>query len=236
LDTDHLNTPRLVADATGTTVWRWDQAEPFGNNPADEDPDSNSVAFDLPLRLPGQRYDKESGLHYNYFRDYDTGIGRYVQSDPIGLRGGINTYGYVEGKPLEFVDPVGLVKWEGVVTIAFVDVMRKKSFYAAGPHKGEWALTSECVRGVKWRVTVEEKGWGMAIGRSLTGRLDGSTSTTTLDDGLDYINPYIQRSVLVAVCEFACVYGEFEIRSRRCARQLGRLVTQHWLGNCRPHR
>ena len=59
---DHLNTPRLVADATGTTVWRWDQAEPFGNNPADEDPDANSIAFDPPLRLPGQYNDKETGL------------------------------------------------------------------------------------------------------------------------------------------------------------------------------
>jgi RHS repeat-associated protein len=81
---------RLVADATGTTVWRWDQAEPFGNNPADEDPDANSVAFDLPLRLPGQYFDKETNLHHNYFRDYDPGIGRYIQSDPIGLDGGIN--------------------------------------------------------------------------------------------------------------------------------------------------
>ena len=70
-DADHLNTPRLVADATGTTVWRWDQAEPFGANPVDEDPDANSVAFDLALRLPGQQYDEETGLHYNYYRDYD---------------------------------------------------------------------------------------------------------------------------------------------------------------------
>lgn len=105
---DHLNTPRLVADATGTTVWRWDQAEPFGNNPADEDPDANSVAFDLPLRLPGQYFDKETNLHYNYFRDYDTSTGRYVQSDPIGLEGGINTYGYASSDPLIRVDPTGL--------------------------------------------------------------------------------------------------------------------------------
>ena len=72
-------------------MWRWDQAEPFGNNPADEDPDANSVAFDLPLRLPGQRYDKETGLHYNYFRDYDPGLGIYKQSDLIGLYCGLNT-------------------------------------------------------------------------------------------------------------------------------------------------
>jgi len=89
-------------------VWRWDQSEPFGNNPADEDPDANSVAFDLPLRLPGQRYDKETGLHYNYFRDYDPSLGRYGESDLIGLGGGVNTYAYVMGDPLRYFDPAGL--------------------------------------------------------------------------------------------------------------------------------
>jgi RHS repeat-associated protein len=107
IHTDHLNTPRLVADSTGTTVWRWDQAEPFGNNPADENP-SGLGAFDLPLRLPGQRYDAETGLHYNYFRDYDPSIGRYGESDPIGLRGGLNTYAYVDNSPLREIDVFGL--------------------------------------------------------------------------------------------------------------------------------
>jgi len=88
-------------------VWRWDQQEPFGNNAADEDPDANSVAFDLPLRLPGQRYDKETGLHYNYFRNYDPSLGRYGESDPLGLKGGLNTYAYVGGSPIARVDPLG---------------------------------------------------------------------------------------------------------------------------------
>jgi RHS repeat-associated protein len=105
---DHLNTPRLVADATGTTVWRWDQAEPFGSNPANDDPDGNAVAFDLPLRLPGQRYDAETALHYNYFRDYDPSLGRYGESDPVGLLGGLNTYAYVLGSPIRYNDPLGL--------------------------------------------------------------------------------------------------------------------------------
>jgi RHS repeat-associated protein len=89
-------------------VWRWDQQEPFGNNVADENP-SGLGTFDLPLRLPGQYFDKETGQQYNYFRDcYDPTMGRYCQSDPIGLRGGLNTYAYVSNNPLTSTDPLGL--------------------------------------------------------------------------------------------------------------------------------
>jgi RHS repeat-associated protein len=110
-----------VANAAGTTVWRWDQQEPFGSNPADENPSGLGV-FDLPLRLPGQYLDKETNLHYNYFRDYDPATGRYVQSDPIGLAGGLNPYLYVGGNPISYVDPKGEITLAafavGVVTAA----------------------------------------------------------------------------------------------------------------------
>ncbi len=60
-------------------------------------------------RYPGQLYDVESGLHYNYFRDYEAATGRYVESDPIGLRGGNNTYSYVRSAPLTSFDKFGLI-------------------------------------------------------------------------------------------------------------------------------
>ena len=87
-------------------MWRWDQQEPFGVNVPDENP-SGLGTFDLPLRLPGQYFDKETNLHYNYYRDYDPGIGRYEESDPIGLKGGLTTYAYANGNPLSLIDPTG---------------------------------------------------------------------------------------------------------------------------------
>jgi RHS repeat-associated protein len=103
---DHLNTPRVITNQAGQVVWRWDQTEPFGADPPNENP-SGLGTFIYNLRLPGQHFDKETNLHYNYFRDYDPGIGRYVQSDPIGLPGGINTYAYANLNPLSYVDPTG---------------------------------------------------------------------------------------------------------------------------------
>ena len=109
---DHLNTPRLIANQQGQTVWRWDQDEPFGVNVPNENP-SGLGAFEFPLRFPGQYADKETGLAYNMARDYASETGRYVQSDPIGLRGGLNTYAYVDGSPLRSIDPRGLESlWE----------------------------------------------------------------------------------------------------------------------------
>jgi RHS repeat-associated protein len=95
-------------NAAAVQVWRWDR-DPYGAFVPNEDPDGdgNLVRFDL--RFPGQVLDRETGLHYNYFRDYDPAIGRYVQSDPIGLIGGINTYAYALSDPLRTVDPTGLI-------------------------------------------------------------------------------------------------------------------------------
>ena len=107
IHTDQLDTPRVVTDTGGNVVWKWDNADPFGANMANENP-NGAGTFSFNLRFPGQYYDKETNLHYNVNRDYDPAIGRYVQSDPIGLGGGINTYTYVDGDPLSYVDLFGL--------------------------------------------------------------------------------------------------------------------------------
>jgi RHS repeat-associated protein len=70
-------------------------------------------SFIYNLRFPGQYYQAETGLNYNYLRDYDPLTGRYVESDPSGLRGGINTYVYVEDDPIDGIDPFGRAKIHG---------------------------------------------------------------------------------------------------------------------------
>ena len=88
--TDQLGTPRQVMDSRGVTVWQWD-GEAFGNTPPNANPGGQGD-FVFNLRFPGQYFDAETNLNYNYARDYDPTTGRYVESDPIGLNGGINTY------------------------------------------------------------------------------------------------------------------------------------------------
>lgn len=113
---DHLDTPKQLIDPTldvattkGRVLWRW-EGEAFGNSPADEDADNNGTKLTYNLRFPGQYADTETNRFYNYYRDYDPALGRYIESDPIGLEGGINTYGYVEGNPTLFSDPLGLFR------------------------------------------------------------------------------------------------------------------------------
>lgn len=107
--TDHLQTPRAVISfASSQVVWSWNPG-PFGTGAPNENPSgAPGQSFTLNLRFPGQYFDVETGVSYNYFRDYDSKTGRYLQSDPIGLAGGINTYAYVGGNPVSFIDPMGL--------------------------------------------------------------------------------------------------------------------------------
>lgn len=98
---DHLNTPQVITDESGTIVWETEYKS-FGETTITTETVSNN------FRFPGQYYDQESGLHYNYFRCYDPNTGRYLREDPIGLYGGINPYTYVNNNPLIYIDLNGL--------------------------------------------------------------------------------------------------------------------------------
>ncbi len=98
---DHLGTPQVVTDEGGQVVWRADY-EPSGQANVTVSGIENS------FRLPGQWLDQETGLHQNWFRDYAPGLGRYVEADPLGLGGGLNSYLYAESTPLIRTDRKGL--------------------------------------------------------------------------------------------------------------------------------
>lgn len=101
---DQLGTPRAVSDTSGNTVWSW----PYAGNPFGELAPTSTTGYALNLRYPGQYYDAESGLNDNLHRTYESALGRYAQSDPLGLMGGISTYAYVRNNPLSNLDSKGL--------------------------------------------------------------------------------------------------------------------------------
>jgi RHS repeat-associated protein len=108
LHTDHLATPILGTDKAGSITWKG-ASEAFGaTKPTIQTTEMN-------LRFPGQYWDRETNTHFNFNRDYLPQTGRYVQSDPIGLKDGVNIFIYVINRPLRRVDPLGLAN-SGAVT------------------------------------------------------------------------------------------------------------------------
>jgi len=121
---DHLGTPRLITDDANQPVWQWPYSAFGANKPtgvlkATQKPrqaftnepmllKATNPAIGFNLRYPGQYFDEESNLNYNYQRSYQAAQGRYTQGDPIGLDGGLNRFGYEGGNSLSFSDPDGL--------------------------------------------------------------------------------------------------------------------------------
>jgi RHS repeat-associated protein len=99
---DHLGTPLMMTDSTGKVVWQA-RYKPFGE--AHVHP---RATITNNFRFPGQYYDEETGLHYNYFRYYDPETGRYIRPDPAGLAGGTNLFLYTNNNPICLTDPDGL--------------------------------------------------------------------------------------------------------------------------------
>lgn len=97
---DHLGRPVQMTSATKTIVWRA-KYRAFG------EVSSITGTASLDARFPGQWFQLESGLAYNWHRHYDASIGRYTQPDPLGVKAGPNVYGYADGNPVMEVDPEG---------------------------------------------------------------------------------------------------------------------------------
>jgi RHS repeat-associated protein len=102
INPDQLGAPHTITNQSGVVVWQW-ATEPFGNNSP-----AAVAGFTYNIRFPGQYADSETGLYYNHARSYNSGMGRYVESDPIGLIGGINTFAYVGNNPFSRNDFFGL--------------------------------------------------------------------------------------------------------------------------------
>ncbi len=112
---DQLRTPLQATDAAGNIVWSAEYSA-FGRvritTPLAT---ANQPTIHMNLRLSGQYEDSETGLHYNFHRYYDPDTGRYMQRDPIGLAGGMNSYTYVDGNPVSYVDPTGEIAFIPIV-------------------------------------------------------------------------------------------------------------------------
>ncbi len=127
---DHLDSPRYLTNQSGKIVWQ-NLPSPYGVSKVNDDPDGDGNKINFNVRFPGQYFDQETGLHYNYFRYYDSTTGRYITSDPIGLLYDFNgpqiqaaiesglsvnvdsnslnhLYNYVSGNPLSWTDQLGL--------------------------------------------------------------------------------------------------------------------------------
>lgn len=150
---NHLNAPHRVTNATQKIIWTW-KPDSFGIGKPED-------SLTLNLRFPGQYYDIETGLYHNYFRDYDPETGRYVQSDPLGLRAGFNTYAYADGNPLKYVDPFGL---ESV----FEWSSRAEAMAKSSPYPGESNGPQDAYRHCLASCMIAASNWGEVVS-SLAG-------------------------------------------------------------------
>jgi RHS repeat-associated protein len=157
---DHLGTPRELTDHDGNLRWAATY-KAWGNVLKVEVPQGQAqeeaVLEVQPLRFQGQYFDVETGLHYNRFRYFDSDIGRFISSDPIGLNGGNNLYQYAPN-PTVWIDPFGLMMlYRSMSEGEYADLMRDKVWRSNGGMEGKWFAESYD-NAVKWGQTMGHGG------------------------------------------------------------------------------
>jgi RHS repeat-associated protein len=140
---DHLGTPQVLTDGTGNVAWKA-LYTPFGEVAI------TIEAVQNPFRLPGQYYDQETGLHYNYFRHYNPPTGRYLTPDPIGLAGGVNLFTYAKNNPGRFIDRFGKIAVADDIAVAALaaGVYVWAVAYVNSPEGQK--LVRDIARGLEW--------------------------------------------------------------------------------------
>jgi len=178
LQEDHLGSPIASVEA-GSGQFQMRREAVFGES---------SGGSITKIRLPGQYLDGESGLHYNYFRHYEANAGRYAQRDPMGLSGGVNLFIYVDGNPVNFIDPFGLIKWTGTVGFARVSVKKKVNRRAPKSKFGTFSnltlsLEGPCIDGLKMLLSIDGEGF-MNTTSWIPSPITGGLANVEIDDGM----------------------------------------------------
>ena len=187
---DHIGTPQFLTGNNQQTVWAADY-DPFGKATISTETITNNIRF------PGQYYDSETGLAYNWFRYYDPQLGRYITSDRIGLDGGINTYLYVNANPIRFIDPTGLIDWSGTqTTIAAGE--------GGGAVRFKFILESKCVNGKKGTAEVVAGGSTLTLGIPASATYSRSVEFT--DDNTEVDPNVFSGSAKYAYASWAATF------------------------------
>jgi len=160
-------------------VWAADLADPFALHVV------GGGGLAPGLRFPGQYYQPETGLYYNYHRDYDPDTGRYLQPDPIGLAGGLNPYLYANANPLRWIDPLGLY---GTTSCEY--------YAQACEESGGYACAAQYICPIF--PEGEENGWWQCVRQCLQeehNRREGAENSCSVTD-----NPYTDHTTCFTAC------------------------------------